>query len=84
MVEGGCYPEEDLKEQMGKGAENFLDVGDEFKNWQSLVRHFCSPFKPNEAPPIINNYTKWFNYVDVDPTNIMYDLMLLAAYKIWL
>ena len=55
MLEEGCHPEEDQREEMDKDVEDLLAVGDEFKNRRSLVHLLYSLFQPNKALPIINN-----------------------------
>ena len=64
---------------MDKDIKDFLAIGDEFKNQWSLVHLLYLPFQPNKAPPMINNGTNWSNYVDVDPTNIMYDCSVVIC-----
>ena len=48
MLEGGCHLEEDQKEQIDKGVEDLLVVGDEFKNQRSLVHVLDLPFQAKQ------------------------------------
>ena len=84
-AEGGYHLEEDQREQMDKNFEDLLAVGDEFKNWRSLVHLLDSPFQQNKALPIINNGTNLSNYVNEDPINIIHKCSVVICMQtcIW-